>query len=168
MHYFEKLCHLRAPAKPFVAQSAGSGKVLFPPYFLHFALISRTWHPHWPNKNPVPMTVIAKNQRVSLKFLNQILLNLKQLGYVTSVRGKEGGYILVKAPRDINLFDVIQRFEKGTLGANTFDGPDASTKALLTAWKDADTKIMKILSEINFEQIKTRAQALEKVNVFSI
>ena len=58
---------------------------------------------HWPNNIPLQINTIAQNQQMPVKFLTQILLQLKQIGYVQSVRGKKGGYLLAKAPQKIRL-----------------------------------------------------------------
>jgi Rrf2 family protein len=51
---------------------------------------------HWPKNEPLSLTTIAKRQQIPLKFLSHILLHLKDIGLVHSLRGKEGGYLLAK------------------------------------------------------------------------
>jgi Rrf2 family protein len=54
---------------------------------------------------------IAQAQKIPLKFLENILLDLKHAGLVQSQRGAEGGYWLAKAPEEISLADVIRAVE---------------------------------------------------------
>jgi Rrf2 family protein len=54
---------------------------------------------------------IATAQDIPLKFLENILLDMKQAGLVRSQRGPEGGYWLSRAPEEINIADVIRAVE---------------------------------------------------------
>ena len=50
---------------------------------------------------------LSKNTDAPIKFLEQVLLELKRGGFVESRRGKIGGYLLAKAPSQIRLGEVI-------------------------------------------------------------
>lgn len=54
---------------------------------------------------------IAQAQRIPLKFLENILLDLKHAGLVQSQRGADGGYWLAKEPDRIVLAEVIRAVE---------------------------------------------------------
>ncbi len=51
---------------------------------------------------------IAEEAGVPRKFLEQILLELRKRGLLRSLRGRSGGYLLAKAPRDISFADIIR------------------------------------------------------------
>jgi Rrf2 family protein len=57
---------------------------------------------------PVATKTLADQEKIPRKFLEQVLLSLRNSGLLTSVRGKEGGYVLRKPPREIRLGDVIR------------------------------------------------------------
>ena len=59
----------------------------------------------------VKAEALARAQSIPLRFLEQILLDLKHAGLVASRRGAEGGYWLAKAPAEISLADVIRAVE---------------------------------------------------------
>jgi len=63
---------------------------------------------------PVKIAETAKAQAIPARFLEVILSQLKQGGFVASQRGNVGGYYLVRAPKDISVGDVI-RFVQGPL-----------------------------------------------------
>ena len=54
---------------------------------------------------------LARAQAIPLRFLEQILLDLKHAGLVSSQRGAEGGYWLAKPAVEISLADVIRAVE---------------------------------------------------------
>jgi Rrf2 family protein len=57
---------------------------------------------------------IAESEKIPKRFLESILLELKNNGYLASKLGKNGGYYLIKNPNDINLLEIIRLFE-GTI-----------------------------------------------------
>ena len=60
---------------------------------------------------PVPISVIAADQKLPRKFLEIILLELKNGGLVDSFRGKSGGYRLARAAGQISFGDIIRLIE---------------------------------------------------------
>src|ERR1051325_1965063 len=60
---------------------------------------------------PVKGDRIAQAQQIPLKFLENILLDLKHAGLVQSQRGAEGGYWLARPADEISLADVIRAVE---------------------------------------------------------
>ena len=62
---------------------------------------------------PVQRTQLAQEQRIPLGFLEGILLILKNAGILTSRRGVDGGFRLLKSPGDVTLGHIIR----------TLDGP---------------------------------------------
>jgi Rrf2 family protein len=62
-------------------------------------------------QGPVKGERIAQAQQIPLKFLENILLDLKHAGLVQSQRGAEGGYWLARPPADISLAEVIRAVE---------------------------------------------------------
>ena len=60
---------------------------------------------------PVKGDTIAQAQQIPLKFLENILLELRRSEIVASQRGAEGGYWLAKPAADVSLADVIRAVE---------------------------------------------------------
>jgi Rrf2 family protein len=65
-------------------------------------------------KGPVQIKEIAEAEKIPRSFLENILLELKNMGVLGSQLGKAGGYYLLKKPSEVNLADLIDHFE-GTL-----------------------------------------------------
>src|SRR5277367_717584 len=59
-------------------------------------------------EGPVLIAEISKKKKIPLKFLENILLDLKKAGILGSKKGKGGGYFLVKNPKDVQLATVIR------------------------------------------------------------
>ena len=56
---------------------------------------------------------ISKNQEISNKYLDQIILALKASELICNVKGKKSGYILTRKPAEITVYDIHNSFEPG-------------------------------------------------------
>jgi Rrf2 family protein len=54
---------------------------------------------------------IAETEKIPKRFLENILLELKNNGILSSKLGKKGGYYLIKKPEDVNLLEIVRLFE---------------------------------------------------------
>jgi len=59
-------------------------------------------------KGPVLISEIAKKKKIPLKFLENILLELKKAGILESKKGKGGGYFLAQDPAKVKAATVIR------------------------------------------------------------
>ncbi len=59
-------------------------------------------------REPMMIADIAEEAGVPRKFLEQILLGLKKRGIVQSLRGRSGGYLLGRPPKEISFADIIR------------------------------------------------------------
>ena len=71
-------------------------------------------------EGPVKGERIAQAQEIPLKFLENILGDLRHAGIVRSQRGAEGGYWLARPPEEITVADVVR----------AVDGPIANVRGL--------------------------------------
>ena len=58
-------------------------------------------------KGPVSLKRISQDQLISMKYLENIMRLFINAGIVMSVKGKSGGFILAKDPKDIKMGDVV-------------------------------------------------------------
>ncbi len=59
-------------------------------------------------KNSINISSIAETEHIPKKFLEQILLEMRNAGFLYSKKGAGGGYSLLKDPKEINLVQVIR------------------------------------------------------------
>ncbi|MBN2455317.1 MAG: Rrf2 family transcriptional regulator [Sedimentisphaerales bacterium] len=62
-------------------------------------------------KGPLGIREIAQRQSISAKYLEQLMSRLRSAGYVRSVRGAKGGYILDRSPKSITLAELFNCLE---------------------------------------------------------
>ena len=64
------------------------------------------------NEGPISLTEISLRQNISLAYLEQIFMKLKNKKIVKSVRGAAGGYTLEKPASDIKLLNIISAVDE--------------------------------------------------------
>ena len=61
--------------------------------------------------SPVRLREISKRQNISFKYLEKLIRMLKKAGFVKSMRGPYGGYMLAKPMKDISVGDIVRVLE---------------------------------------------------------
>ncbi|MEK6478646.1 Rrf2 family transcriptional regulator [Catalinimonas sp. 4WD22] len=62
-------------------------------------------------QGPLLIGDIARHENIPKKFLEAILLDLKNAGILGSKKGRGGGYYLIKSPEDVNMAEVVRLFD---------------------------------------------------------
>ena len=63
-------------------------------------------------KGPISLTDISLRQNISLPYLEQIFIKLKNNNLVKSTRGAKGGYVLEKPAHDIKISNIISAVDE--------------------------------------------------------
>lgn len=111
-------------------------------------------------EGPVKGDRIAESQDVPLKFLENILVDLRHEGLVTSQRGPAGGYRLDRAPGEITLADVVRAVD-GPLASIHGDRPEATeyrgaAEELQTVWVALRASMRFVLEGVTLADVVDR------------
>jgi len=121
---------------------------------------------HWPSKEPLQIHAISEKQGIPMKYLVQILIQLKGIGLARSVRGKLGGYNLAKPPQKVTLGEVVREMGGPLMPlANSAAG---SNSVFNSIWKEVEAAAAKILDKITFEDIANNARKEGKSLIYQI
>jgi Rrf2 family protein len=63
------------------------------------------------NEKCVALKDVSERQKISTKYLEQIVTHLTKTGLLRSVRGAQGGYVLTKAPEDYSVGEILRAIE---------------------------------------------------------
>ena len=69
------------------------------------------------SKGPTSLKDTAKRQEISEKYLEQIIALLNKAGFVKSVRGAQGGYLLTRAPEGYTVGEILRGGKPGRMRA---------------------------------------------------
>lgn len=70
----------------------------------------------------VSLAEISKRQNISLSYLEQLFVKLRQAGLVESVRGPGGGYRLARKPAEIRVSEVLEAVDETVSALHTGAG----------------------------------------------
>jgi Rrf2 family protein len=106
---------------------------------------------------PVKGDRIAEAQQIPLKFLENILLELRHHGLVQSQRGAEGGYWLARPPDEITLAEVIRAVE-GPLANVRGERPETVSyrgpaKSLQDVWIAVRANLRAVLETVTLADV---------------
>jgi Rrf2 family protein len=62
-------------------------------------------------QGPVSIRVLAEQNDIPRRFLEQIMLDLKSRGWVESIAGRDGGFVLAKKPEEITMGEIVRHFD---------------------------------------------------------
>ncbi|MFA6280972.1 MAG: Rrf2 family transcriptional regulator [Candidatus Omnitrophota bacterium] len=121
----------------------------------------------------VTINELSKSADIPIKFLEQILLDLKRGGFVESKRGKIGGYFLAKHPSQIKVGDVV-RFIDGPVEPiacveKKYSGCRDIHKCVFRGlWQDVASAISNIIDNVTFEDLINRIKVRQEILTYSI
>ncbi len=117
---------------------------------------------HYPRGAALRVEDLAERQGVPASYLVQILIELKSQQIVKSHRGKEGGYLLARAPSEISLGDILR-----AVHGEIFDSPALSDPHCAAELREAWRRLKKIVEEtadgITFQQLLDASESKEKM-----
>ena len=106
------------------------------------------------NGEPIKTQEIAKAQNVSVRFMEIILNDLKHGGFVESRRGNEGGYILARNAKELNIQEIIDFIEGPiTFGKDNNRSDIIGNEAFKNLWIEISNSIKKICLNKSFEDL---------------
>src|SRR3954464_1070891 len=89
---------------------------------------------------------IADRQKVPLRFLEQILQDLRKAGIVEARRGPRGGYALARSPAEISLAEVLHAVRGPLEEMFGFEPPAGAGDDVPTAvWTDVRARLVDVL-----------------------
>jgi Rrf2 family cysteine metabolism transcriptional repressor len=111
-------------------------------------------------KGPILLKNIAECERISKKYLEQIVIALRTAGILGATRGSKGGYYLTKPPEKIRLVDIYRLLEGPFAPVECIDNPKGCTLVKTCPTKQLWSNLAKSI-EGTFKDI-TLADLLKK------
>jgi Rrf2 family protein len=116
-------------------------------------------------QSPVFLKDIAKEENISEKYLSLIIIPLRRLGLVNSIRGAHGGYSLAKDPSQITLKEIVDVLEGDCSLVDCVKNPSTCPRVSICAshdiWAIIGGKISETLSSTTLDMLVKMKQ--EKV-----
>lgn len=108
---------------------------------------------------PVLMKDIARQEGLSKKYLEQIIIGLKKSGLVVGIRGTAGGYRLTRSPAQISMLDVFEALGGSLCLVRCVTNPRVCPRSEQCAsrdlWSGLNTKIEGHLKSVRLADLLT-------------
>ena len=107
---------------------------------------------------PVSLKDVARRQEISDKYLEQIIAVLNKAGYVRSIRGAQGGYVLKKEPSEYTV-GMILRLTEGDLAPVSCVGNEKdecerkSGCVTVRIWQQINDAVNNVVDNITLEDM---------------
>jgi Rrf2 family protein len=111
---------------------------------------------------PQSISAIGCAQEIPAQFLQVIMRELRQGGFVESKRGKDGGYQLKAKPEDLTMGTVI-RFLEGSVAPVDLDGDsDRIHGPFHTVWMEVRDTVDALYDRVTFRELVDRDRDLNR------
>mgnify|MGYP001592737762 CR=1 FL=1 len=111
---------------------------------------------------------IVREEDIPEKFLEQILLTLKNAGFIQSKRGVEGGYFLSRRPDEISLGEVIRLIDGPLAPLNCVSStayvncPKEITCGIRSVMLDVTNATTEILDRVTLADVCSRTKGMKE------
>ncbi|MGF1636108.1 MAG: RrF2 family transcriptional regulator [Cyclobacteriaceae bacterium] len=123
------------------------------------------------NEGPILISQIASSENIPQKFLESILLDMRNSGILRSKKGKGGGYYLYRKPEEVNIADIMRLFDGpiALLPCVTFqyyerceECKDEKTCGIRDVFAEVRNETVRLLKASTIAEIIQREQNLKK------
>ncbi len=114
-------------------------------------------------KRPLQLKTIADRQDISVKYLEQLMSLLRSAGFVRSVRGSKGGYILARAAGEITLSEIFRCLEGPVSTTECVEDEDCCKRSAdcvaRELWMEVEAAIQNVLRSMTLADVVKKAKA---------
>jgi Rrf2 family protein len=123
------------------------------------------------NEEPMRIVDLALAEQIPPKFLELILLGLRNHGILQSRKGKGGGYLLARDPADIYLGQIVRIFDgplapvpcaSQTAYVRCADCPDEAVCGVHLAMKEVRDATAKVLDGTSLASLRRKVQLVRQ------
>ncbi len=109
----------------------------------------------------ISLKEIAERQEISTKYLEQIITVLNRAGFVKSVRGAQGGYMLSKEPSEFTVGMILRLMEGDLAPVRCIEDEEnkcerAEQCVTVEVWKKIDEAVNDIVDNITLRDLTER------------
>jgi Rrf2 family protein len=119
-------------------------------------------------RGPLQIKVIAERQDISVKYLEQLMTMLRSTGFIRSVRGSKGGYVLAREPAQIKLSEIFVALEGQPVTVECLENENQCARAIdcvtRQLWLEVQKAVMGVLDSMTLQDLVERAKKEKTLN----
>ncbi len=105
---------------------------------------------------PIKIARIASAQRIPQKFLETILAQLKQGGYLASRRGADGGYYLARSPDQITVGEILRHVDGSMRSTGRPFADELADSPFPELWSRVERALSSVVDRTTFADLVER------------
>lgn len=117
---------------------------------------------------PTKRKEIAESQGITEAYLENILTVLRASQFLKAIRGADGGFVLLKDPASITLYDIVEVLDPNFAPVSCVTAPDEcqrhATCPSRPAWVELFQAQKKVLTSITLRDLVDRDQSGDMLN----
>jgi Rrf2 family protein len=99
-------------------------------------------------EGPVLLKDIARQQQISLPYLEHLIAPLIAGGIIRSTKGPKGGISLARKPGNIKLIEITQLLEGSMAPVECIDNPEACKRSEFCATRDVWSQLKEVMDGV--------------------
>ena len=107
----------------------------------------------------IPLKLLSHRHNLSVKYLEQILIQLGKAGLVNGSRGISGGYRLSKNPNEYTIGEILRAMEGELAPLTTFENNTIVSEGSRYFWKDFETTINNFVDSVHLDELAKKDKA---------
>ncbi|MBD2563472.1 MULTISPECIES: RrF2 family transcriptional regulator [Nostoc] len=122
---------------------------------------------HYESGEPLQIRQIAAQQNIPDRYLEQLLATMRRGGIVKSQRGSKGGYLLMREPRKIILFEILEcleGLEVGTCEENV-NSKTVDSSIIKEIWQEASRAANLVLQKYTLQDLCEKRDSRRQLDI---
>lgn len=122
----------------------------------HYGLRLALWLAQtYRTKQPITLADIGRHENISLEYLEQLIVPFRRARWISSQRGRNGGYRFIKDPKRLTLLDVTNLISNKprVVDCLTASCPLEHRCPSKTAWQKVQSALDQALNKITLSQL---------------
>lgn len=121
-----------------------------------YALLIMTELAEQPEGKFTPLKLLSHRHNISIKYLEQIFIQLSKAGLITGIRGSNGGYRLIKKTEDYTAGEILRALEGELSPVTESENNVVSNIGIDQFWNDFEETINSFVDSVTLEQLVER------------
>ena len=118
-----------------------------------YALLIMTELAEQPADKFIPLKLLSHRHNLSVKYLEQILIQLGKAGLVNGSRGISGGYKLSKQPSDYTIGEILRVMEGELCPLGSFENNTIVSEGSRSFWKEFESTINNYVDSVHLDDL---------------
>ncbi len=104
----------------------------------------------------VPLKLLSHRRNLSVKYLEQILIQLGKAGLVVGSRGSNGGYRLSKPAEDYTIGEILRSIEGNLSPQAPLENNTVVSEGSRSFWKNFETTVNSYVDSVSLKELATK------------